>query len=86
MANPIAFPSGETVVKTAATYGRDLVERVISTYLQAFIGALVVTQPLDLGMWRTAALAGVAAAVSLVKGLVARWRDVTNSASLAKGV
>lgn len=86
MSDPIAFPSGETVVKTAATYGRDLVERVIGTFLQAFIGALVVTQPLNLGMWRTAALAGVAAAVSLVKGLVARWRDVSNSASLAKGV
>lgn len=82
----ISFPSADTVVKTAATYGRDLAERVLSTFLQSFIGALIVTQPLDLGMWRTAALAGVAAAVSLVKGLVARWRDVTNSASLAKGV
>ena len=82
----LSFPTGETVLKTASTYGRDLVERVLSTFLQSFIGALVVTQPLDLGMWRTAALAGVAAGVSLVKGLVARWRDVTNSASLAKGV
>lgn len=86
MANPIAFPSGETVVKTAATYGRDLVERVISTFLQAFIAGIVVTQPLDGGMWHAALMGGVAAAVSLVKGLVARWRDVSNSASLAKGV
>jgi hypothetical protein len=80
------FPSADTVVKTGATYARDLVERVLSTFLQSFIGALVVTQPLDLGMWRTAALAGVAAGVSLLKGLIARVRDVTNSASLAKGV
>ncbi|MGW6872924.1 hypothetical protein ACWGHA_11375 [Streptomyces xanthophaeus] len=84
--NEIPFPSTDTVVKTAATYGRDLAERVASTFVQSFIGAVVVTQPFDLSMWRTAALAGTAAAVSLVKGLVARWRDVTNSASLAKGV
>lgn len=80
------LPNGDTVVKTASTYARDLVERVVTTFLQAFIGALVVTQPLDLGMWRTAALAGVAAAVSLLKGLIARVVSVTNSASLAKGV
>ncbi|MET9470156.1 hypothetical protein ABZY44_36265 [Streptomyces sp. NPDC006544] len=80
------FPNADTVVKTAATYGRDLVERVLSTFLQAFVGALVISSPLDVSMWQTAAMAGVAAGVSLVKGLVARWRDVTNSASLAKGV
>ncbi|MFJ3878079.1 hypothetical protein ACIPW5_11525 [Streptomyces sp. NPDC090077] len=80
------LPSGDTVIKTGATYARDLVERVITTFLQAFIAALVVTQPFDLSMWRTAALAGVAAAVALVKGAVARVISVTNSASLAKGV
>lgn len=80
------FPSGQTVVKTGATYARDLVERVLSTFLQAFVGALVISTPLDVSMWQTAAMAGVAAAVSLLKGLVARVRSVTNSASLAKGV
>lgn len=80
------LPTGETVVKTASTYARDLVERVLTTFLQAFVGALVVTQPLDLSMWRTAGLAGVAAAVALLKGIVARVVSVTNSASLAKGV
>lgn len=82
----IPFPSANTVVKTAGTYARDLTERVASTFLQSFIGAVVVTQPLNLGMWRTAGLAGTAAAVSLIKGLAARFRDVSNSASLAKGV
>lgn len=80
------LPTAQTVLKTASTYGRDLAERVIATFLQAFVGGLVLTQPFDLGMWQAAAVAGVAAAASLVKGLVARWRDVTNSASLAKGV
>ncbi|MFE5090593.1 hypothetical protein ACFRCI_09350 [Streptomyces sp. NPDC056638] len=80
------LPSTQTVIKGAKTYARDLAERVLSTFLQAFVGALVLTQPLDLRMWQAAAVAGVAAAGSLLKGFVARWRDVTNSASLAKGV
>lgn len=37
-------------------------------------------------MWHAAAVGGLAAAGSLLKGLAARVRDVTNSASLAKGV
>lgn len=80
------LPSTQTVIKGAKTYARDLVERVLATFLQAFIGGLVLTQPLDLGMWQAAAVGGVAAAASLLKGLIARWRDVTNSASLARGV
>ncbi|MBO0917546.1 holin [Streptomyces laculatispora] len=80
------LPTSDTVLKTASTYARDLAERVVSTFLQAFVGGLVLTQPFDVSMWQAAAVGGVAAAVSLVKGLVARWRDVTNSASLAKGV
>ncbi|MFB7212690.1 hypothetical protein [Streptomyces sp. NPDC056255] len=83
---PFPLPSTETVIKGARTYARDLAERVIATFLQAFVGALVLTQPLDLHMWQSAAVAGVAAAGALLKGLVARWRDVTHSASLAKGV
>ncbi len=86
MATPFELPNAQTVVKTGATYARDLAERVVSTGLQSAIGAVVVAHPFDLGMWRTAGLAGVAASMSLVKGLFARWRDVTNSASLAKGV
>ena len=77
---------GETVVKTATSYGRDLLERVLSTFLQAFIGGIVVTTPLDGSMWYAALAGGVGAVLALAKGLVARWRDITNSASLAKGV
>jgi hypothetical protein len=81
-----SFPTGQTVVKTAATYGRDLLERVVSTFLQAFLAGIVVTQPLDGSMWYAAGAGGIGAVLALVKGLVARVRDVTNSASLAKGV
>lgn len=82
----IPLPDAETVVKTAATYGRDLLERVISTFLQAFIGGIVITTPLDVSMWHAAGVGGIGAVLALGKGLIARWRDVTNSASLAKGV
>ncbi|MFG2679166.1 hypothetical protein [Streptomyces sp. NPDC048392] len=82
----INLPSAETVVKTAGTYGRDLLERVLSTFLQTFIGGIVITTPLDGSMWYAALAGGVGAVLALGKGLVARWRDVTNSASLAKGV
>lgn len=83
---PFPLPSTETVIKGAKTYARDLAERVLSTFLQAFVGGLVLTAPFDIDMWQAAGVAGVAAAASLVKGIVARWRDVTHSASLARGV
>ena len=82
----IPLPDVDTVVKTGKTYARDLLERVLTTFLQAFIGGIAVTQPLDGSMWYAALAGGVGAALSLLKGLFARLRDVTNSASLAKGV
>ncbi|MGW3628190.1 hypothetical protein [Streptomyces sp. NPDC000880] len=82
----LPLPGAETVLKTGATYARDLLERVLSTFLQAGIAGIVVTQPLDGSMWYAAGAAGVGAALSLLKGLVARVRAITNSASLAKGV
>ncbi|MEU5036543.1 hypothetical protein AB0G48_20690 [Streptomyces rubiginosohelvolus] len=85
MTDPL-LPSTETVIKGATTYARDLAERVAATFLQAFVGGLVLTSPFDISMWQAAAVGGVGAALALVKGIVARWRDVTHSASLAKGV
>ncbi|MFI8865354.1 hypothetical protein ACIGNW_00325 [Streptomyces sp. NPDC053707] len=85
MTDPL-LPTAQTVVKNGAAYTRDLAERVVSTGLEAFVGALVLSAPFDLTMWHNAAVAGVAAGASLLKGLAARVRDVTNSASLARGV
>lgn len=76
----------ETVLKSGKTYARDLTERVLSTGLQAGIAGIVVTQPLNGSMWYAAGAGGVGAVLALLKGWAARWRDVTNSASLAKGV
>ncbi|MFJ9214218.1 hypothetical protein [Streptomyces sp. NPDC102264] len=81
-----SLPSTNTVIKTGKTYGRDLAERVLSTALQAGIAGIVVTQPLNGSMWYAAGSAGVGAGLALIKGWIARWRDVTNSASLARGV
>ncbi|MFJ6566660.1 hypothetical protein ACIQNU_04520 [Streptomyces sp. NPDC091292] len=80
------LPDPRTVVKTAGAYGRDLAERTLATFLQAFIGGIVVTQPLDGSMWYAAAAGGVGAALALLKGLAARLRSVTNSASLARDI
>ena len=80
------LPTTQTVIKGVKTYVCDLAERVLATFLQAFVGGLVLTAPFDLAMWQAAAVAGVAAAGALLKGVLARWRDVTNSASLARGV
>ncbi|MFF4834117.1 hypothetical protein [Streptomyces sp. NPDC001315] len=82
----ISLPDTETVLKTAGAYGRDLLERVLVTFLQAFIGGIAITQPLDGSMWYAAGAGGVGAVLALAKGLFARLRGVTNSASLAKGV
>jgi hypothetical protein len=80
------LPGAETVIKTASTYGRDLLERVLTTFLQAFIGGVVITQPLNGSMWYAALAGGVGAVLAFGKGLFARLRGATNSASLAKGV
>lgn len=79
-------------VAGAVRYLRDLAERVIATFLAAFLGTLVaggwfdVQHIRDLSAVQAAALAGVAAVLSLVKGLVAQWVSNRDSASLAPGV
>lgn len=71
------------LTRTAATYARDLLERVLTSFLGGFLAGLVVTRPLDGSMWWTAVSGGVAAAVSLLKGLAARLKGDRNSASLS---
>lgn len=80
------LPDTNTVVKTASTYARDLAERTLTTFLQAFLAGVVVTQPLNGSMWYAALSGGIGASLALLKGLAARLRSLTNSASLAKGV
>jgi len=77
------------LIKTAATYAQDLAERVIWTFLAAVAAVALAAGPADMlhaSFWQAAGTAGVAAVVTLVKGLAARYVGNRNSASTAKGV
>lgn len=79
----------ETVVKTAAAYGKDLAERTIATFVVAASGVGIAAGPADMfhaSFWQTMGAAGIAAAGSLLKGMLARAFGTKNSASLARGV
>ncbi|ELP61784.1 hypothetical protein PV735_11435 [Streptomyces turgidiscabies] len=84
-----SFPNVDTVVKTAGTYARDLAERTLATAVVAAGGVAVAAGPADMfhaSFWETMGAAGIAAAGTLLKGMLARAFGSKNSASLAKGV
>lgn len=66
------------------SYLRDLAERTLATYVQAFVGLLVAgwSGALDLGTLRAAAVAAIPAALAVVKGGLARLVGDPQSASL----
>ncbi|MYS15151.1 hypothetical protein [Streptomyces sp. SID4982] len=85
----IQLPEVDTVVKTGAAYARDLTERTLATFVGAACAVGVAAGPADMfhaSFWQTMGAAGIAAAVSLLKGMAARAFGTKNSASLAKGV
>lgn len=63
----------------------DLAERVAATYLQSFIGLLLVSGALDIDTLKAAALAAVPAALAVVKGVLARKVGDPESASFVDG-
>lgn len=71
---------------------RDIVERVLSTFAVAFLAVLIasgwfsVDGITDVSILAKAALAGVAALLSLAKGVAARWIGDAGSASLSPKV
>jgi hypothetical protein len=70
-------------------YVIDLVERVISTFVAALLSVLVMAGPGDLvslSFWQSALVAGGAAAVSLIKGMIAKAVGNTSSASMTTNV
>jgi tRNA A37 threonylcarbamoyltransferase TsaD len=85
----IGLPNAETVIKDGKTYAIDLAERVASTFVVA-TGGVLITATTDtvghLSFWQSVAAGGVAAAGSLIKGILARAFGSKDSASLAKGV
>ena len=66
-------------------FTRDLFERVAATFIQAAIGAMSSNSMFDLGVdqWKMMAGAGVAAAVSVLKGSLATKLGTKGTASLA---
>lgn len=78
--------TAETVVKTAGTYAKDLIERVLDAGVAGFVVTLIPAQATSLSMWWTALGAGVAAGAAVLKGTAAKFRGVKNSASFTKSV
>jgi ABC-type molybdate transport system substrate-binding protein len=64
-----------------AAYVKDLVERIAATFVVAFLGVYLVA-PESLSNTKAAAMAGVAAAGSLIKGLLAKFLGNPETASL----
>lgn len=50
----------------------DAIERSLSTYIQSFIGFLIVSGVTDLSAVKTAAIAAIPAGLSLLKSLIAQ--------------
>ncbi len=72
-----------------SVYMKDLIERVVWTFLMAAAGVAVAAGPanwMDVGVWKGAAIAGLAAAGSLLKGVLARHVGNRDSASTVSGV
>lgn len=84
-----SLPDISTITKTGATYARDLAERTLATAVVAAGGVAIAAGPADMfhaSFWETMGAAGIAAAGSLLKGMLARAFGSRNSASLAKDV
>ena len=64
---------------------KDLVERVLATFVQAALGAMPSNSRFDLGVdqWKMMAGAGIAAAISVLKGALATQLGTKGTASLA---
>ncbi|MFF7553559.1 hypothetical protein ACFZA9_11815 [Streptomyces olivaceus] len=85
----INLPNADTVVKTARTYAVDLIERIIWTFLGAAGAVALAAGPADMlsvSFWEGVGTAGLAAVVTLVKGVAARLIGPRNSASTAPTV
>lgn len=83
----IGRPPLGALARTARTYLVDL-ERVLATFAVATGGVLVTADVGSVGhvsSWQGVAAGGVAAAGSLLKGIVARAFGDPNSASLTRG-
>jgi|TARA_Y100001951_G_C11038521_1_gene128930 hypothetical protein len=65
-------------------FTKDLLERVVATFVQASLGAMTSNSMFDLGVdqWKMMAGAGIAAAISVLKGAMATKLGTKGTASL----
>jgi len=68
----------------------DTAERAVFTFLEAFLGLLMISQTgavdgIDPSLWQAALASGFIAALAVVKGAIASRRDGISPASLAMG-
>ncbi len=88
----MGFTDHRSTAAGAGRYALDLTERVLATFVMAFLAALIaanwfdVAHIRDVSVVQDAAYSGIAAVLSLVKGLVAKLVADKGSASLAPGV
>jgi hypothetical protein len=63
---------------------KDLIERVVATFVQAALGAMTSNSMFDLGVdqWKMMAGAGIAAAISVLKGALASNLGTKGTASM----
>jgi Putative lactococcus lactis phage r1t holin len=69
-----------------SAYLKDLAERTAATFAEAFLAAVVVAQYTDLSMWKAASLAGLTAALTVVKAAIAKKVGNPASASMSPSV
>lgn len=74
-----------------AKFSRDLLERILATFGQAFIAQLIAsgvgtTGIVDISIGQKAGIAGIAGVLALLKGILAKKVGNVDSASLSPGV
>jgi len=86
MVDPNPIPPLEAV--SIGKWARDTAERVIVTYVEAFIALLLAswTPAVDVSVWQVAAWAAIPAALATLKAALATLRGTPDSASLSRHV
>ena len=77
------IPNKETTMNKQ--FIRDLAERVISTYVQVLLGLVIAssaTDAINISTLRAAAVSAIPAALSVLKGLIAKQFGSADDASL----
>lgn len=69
-----------------SAYAKDLLERAAVTFVQTLVASVALTEVTDTAMWAAAAVAGLSAALSVVKSALASQVGRTDSASLSRTV